>query len=123
MALWVGQVVLFLAFALAGGFKLVTPAAQMAKQSPLPIGLIRFIGTCEVLGAIGVIVPALTRILPILSGIAAWALMVVMVLAVGFHISHGLASSMGPAVFLGIVAGLVGWGRTIRAPIRSRARG
>src|SRR5215212_9515447 len=58
VALWVGQGLLAALFLFAGGFKLVA-SAEMMSQGPivLPLAFLRFIGLCEVLGAIGLILP------------------------------------------------------------------
>ena len=52
-------------------------------------GLVTFIGIAELAGAIGLILPALTKILPVLTTWAAVGLATIMVLATGFHLSRG----------------------------------
>jgi len=74
--LWIIQVLLALLFLFAGGTKLVlSPEAMAAMGSPnqiiLPSLFIRFIGVCEVLGALGLILPGLLRIRPALTPLAA----------------------------------------------------
>ena len=122
IALWVAQVLLFVAFAMAGGMKLFNPAAaEMAKQqSGMPYALTYFIGTCEVLGALGMLLPALSRILPKLTGFAGIGLMTIMVLAFAFHCSRGELSHTPPVIVLGAMAGFVAWGRLKAAPIAPR---
>ena len=92
-ALWIVQVLLALAFFAAGAMKLTQPidalAAQLAWPGDVPEGLVRFIGAAEVLGAIGLIVPAATRILPWFTPLAALGLGLIMVLATVFHITRG----------------------------------
>ena len=63
-ALWVIQVLIALIFLFAGAMKLITPVAEMTKQMPhpLPGWFLRFLGAAEVTGAIGLIVPAVSRI-------------------------------------------------------------
>jgi len=81
--LWTLQIVLALLFAFAGASKFVMDPAQMAPPgSPVSANFLRFIGTCECLGAIGLIVPQLTGILPRLTPIAAMGLIVIMIGAV-----------------------------------------
>jgi putative oxidoreductase len=81
--LWVLQILLALLFMLAGVSKFLTPADEMAKDMPsfLSINFIYFIGVCEILGSIGLVVPWLTKIKPmaiipattsVLSAIVAW---------------------------------------------------
>ena len=74
--LWTAQVLLAALFLFAGGMKLILPAAQLAKQSPLPVLFLQFIGICEVLGALGLILPSLTRIRPDLTPLAATGLVI-----------------------------------------------
>src|SRR6266508_892297 len=67
-ALWLVQGLLALAFLLAGLMKLTQPMdvleTSMGWPAALPAPLVRFIGLAELLGAIGLILPALTRIRP-----------------------------------------------------------
>ena len=62
VVLWIIQALLAFLFLFAGGVKLIIPIAAMAKQVALPGWFLRFIGACEVLGAIGLILPGITRI-------------------------------------------------------------
>jgi len=73
--LWIIQVLLALLFLFAGGTKLVLPIEVLTSMgSPnqilLPGLLVRFIGVCEVLGAIGLILPGLLWIRPALTQLA-----------------------------------------------------
>ena len=64
IALWIVQALLALLFLFAGGMKLIMPIEEMTKQIPLPGLFLRFIAVCEVLGALGLILPGLLRIRP-----------------------------------------------------------
>lgn len=123
IALWVLQVILALAFGMAGFMKLTAPIAELAKQMPwtteVPAGLVRFIGGAELAGALGLIVPMLTRIRPSLTGLAASGLTLVMVLAAGFHLIRGEVTMIAPSLVLGALACLVAWGRAKKAPVYS----
>jgi hypothetical protein len=124
-ALWGVQILLALAFGMAGVMKTTTPIADLAKNMPwvaeLP-NLVRFIGTSEFLGAVGLILPSALRIMPRLSGVAGAALTLVMVLAVGFHVMQGDAfQMMVPSLVLGALSAFVAWGRLFGAPIAPRA--
>ncbi|CAN5816224.1 DoxX family protein [soil metagenome] len=123
IALWIAQVLLALAFGASGLMKLVTPIAELAKSMPwiadMP-ALIRFIGTSELLGAIGLILPSATRVLPKLTVAAAIGLVVVMILAAGFHFSRGEADHTPVNFVLGGVAAFIAWGRWKKAPISPR---
>lgn len=123
IALWVVQVLLAAAFGMAGSMKAFTPMDELAKKMPDLAGmgaLVRFIGFSELAGAIGVVLPALTRILPILTPAAAAGLTVVMVLAVGVHVKAGDIGGSVPALVLGALAAFVVWGRLRGAPISAK---
>jgi len=122
IGLWVAQVLLFLAFGAAGGMKLFSPAAaEMAKQQlNMPYALTYFIGVSEVAGALGMILPAATRIQPKLTGFAGIGLPVVMILALGVHIMRGELSHTPPVIILGALSAFVAWGRLSKAPIAPR---
>ena len=73
--LWVVQILLALAFVMAGAMKLFTPIADLAAQMGWPDEssalLVRFIGLAEVCGALGLILPSALRIRPSLTPLAA----------------------------------------------------
>src|SRR5262245_22830625 len=83
-ALWTVQVLLAIAFGMAGVMKATQPievlAAQMVWPGDVPSALVRFIGVSELLGGIGLVLPAATRIQPRLTPLAAVGLVVVMIL-------------------------------------------
>lgn len=123
IGLWVAQVLLAIAFAMAGVMKLVTPAVELAKTTGAlvpSVEMVRFIGVAELAGALGLILPALTRIRPGLTPLAAAALAVVMVLATGYHAIRGEFASLPATIVLGALAIFVAWGRTQKAPISPR---
>ena len=121
IGLWVAQVLLFLAFMGAGGMKLVTPAEELLKLDPTQlIPLTRFIGTAEVLGALGMILPAASRIRPGLTPLAALGLFTIMVLASGVVVMRGDTQTIPVVVILGALAAFVAWGRWKKAPIAPR---
>lgn len=126
IALWIAQVLLAMLFAGAGSAKVMTPLPELAQSLPytadLPGWLVRFIGVSEIAGAIGLIVPALARIMPVLTPLAGAGLCVVMVLATVFHLSRGEFSAMPMTIVIGAVTAFVGWGRSVKAPISARAR-
>src|SRR6202035_4702364 len=93
-ALWIVQGLLAAKFLLAGVPKLVMSAARMVAPGPIqvPVAFIRFIGVCEILGAIGMIVPWLTRIGPGLTPLAAGGLVIIMIGATVINIVNGMAA-------------------------------
>ena len=121
--LWTAQIILAALFIMAGGSKIVTPGDQlmaMMKDAPIPLGLARFIGVAEAAGGIGMILPALTRIMPILTPVAAVGLVVVMVLACGFNLMHGQLGAAVATVVLGLLAAYVAYGRFTKGAILPR---
>ncbi len=76
--LWIVQALLAALFLFAGGFKLIAPLEMLRGPFALPGSFLRFIGTVEVLGAIGLVVPWLTGIRPLLTPLAAAGLVVIM---------------------------------------------
>ncbi len=109
--LWVVQGLLAALFLFAGGAKLVLPAEAMKGPIELPVAFLRFIGVAEVLGAVGLIVPWLTHIRPILTPLAAFGLIIIMAGATVLSgIGIGLASAAFPAI-VGSLALLVAKGR------------
>lgn len=81
--LWIVQVLLALLFLFAGGVKLLLPIEPMLKQTPmLSGGFLRFVGVCEVLGGLGLVLPGLLRIRTGLTPLAAVGLIGIMIGAV-----------------------------------------
>jgi uncharacterized membrane protein YphA (DoxX/SURF4 family) len=123
IALWIVQVLLAAAFLLAGAMKAFRPIDSLAPNmgwvkvvTPL---LVRLIGVAELLGGIGLLVPALTGIDPWLTPLAAAALALVMVLALIFHIARGEMNRLAPSGILGILAAFAAYGRFVLVPLGS----
>ncbi len=125
IGLWVAQVLLALVFGAAGVMKLMTPIADLGAMmnwvTVSPEALVRFIGFVELAGALGMILPALTRILPFLTPLAALGFAVIQVLAIGTHAALGeTASTLPMNLVLLALALFVAWGRWKKAPIGPR---
>ena len=114
-ALWILQVILAGAFGSAGLMKLLRTREQLRERTPyvedFSDGTIRLIGTLEVLGAIGLILPAATGILPWLTPVAAVGLVVLMALAAAVHLRRGEKQMVPVNVVLLVLALVVAWGR------------
>lgn len=120
IGLWVAQVLLAVLFGTAGFMKFTTPIADLGAVmnwvTVSPEWLVRFIGAVEILGAIGIVLPALTRILPWLTPLAALGFAVIQVLAIGTHASLGETAMTLPLnLVILAVAVLVAWGRWKKA--------
>ena len=95
IALWSIQGLLAALFLFAGGMKLVMPIEMMQGPVELPGLFLRFIGVCEVLGAIGLILPEALRIRRELTPVAATGLAIIMV---GATVITAMAGPVAPAV-------------------------
>jgi len=124
IGLWTAQVVLAASFGVAGVMKTTQPIAELAKQmvwaGDVPAALVRFIGTMEFLGAVGLVLPAATRIKPGLTPLAAAGLTTVLALGLAFHLTRGESSAIVVNVVLGSITSFVAWGRFRKAPIVPR---
>jgi hypothetical protein len=123
IGLWVVQVLLALLFGFSGTTKLLLPYAELLKQGAwvahVPEGLVKFIGVAELSGALGLILPAATRLKPFLTPLAAAGFVVIMVLASALHLSLGEPPIA--QLVIGGLAAFVVWGRFRKAPIIARA--
>jgi uncharacterized membrane protein YphA (DoxX/SURF4 family) len=89
----------------------------VAWYAAVPQPLIVFIGICEVLGGVGLILPAMTRVKPKLTPLAAAGLTLTMILAAGFHITRGEYELVPVNLVLGAVAAFIAVGRSSLRPI------
>ncbi len=114
--LWAVAGLLALAFLAAGLPKITVEPKRLVDRLPwvadVSAAQVKGIGTVEVLGALGLILPAVTGIAPVLVPLAATGLAIVMVFAAAVHVRRGdgLAAAV-PAIVLGLLAAFVAWGR------------
>ncbi len=115
--LWVIQILVALLFLMSGVMKFVMPYADMIKDSPVvfPHWFFLFIGVCEILGGIGLVIPWLTKTKPGLTSLAA-ALLVIIMIGATFVTAMGPTATMAvvPA-FVGILCILIALGRRSKA--------
>lgn len=115
-ALWIVQALLAALFVFAGGMKLVMPIESMAGPVAFPGWFLRFIGVVELLGGLGLILPALTGIKTYLTPLAAAGLLIIMLGAIPTTMAGGdLAPALIPLV-VGLLLAFVGYGRWKIAP-------
>jgi len=118
---WIMQALLALAFVTAGALKVSLPREALAKAMPwtaaMPLPVVRLIGTAELLGALGLILPALTRIAPVLTPAAAGGLVIVMFSAIAFHATRKEYRQIGGNILLLVLAAFFVYGRLALAPI------
>jgi uncharacterized membrane protein YphA (DoxX/SURF4 family) len=123
-ALWVVQLLVGLLFLFAGGSKLVMSADQLAQAQAgqavtFSNAFLKFIGVCELLGGLGLILPGLLRIRPGLTPLAAAGLIVVMIGATAATLANGMVGpSVIPAV-VGVLCAFVAYARWKVAPLRA----
>ena len=119
--LWIIQVVLALIFLFAGSMKLIVPIEQMKGPVQLPGLFLRFIGVCEVLGGIGLVLPGLLRIRPGLTPLAAAGLVIIMIGATATTIMAGQAAIAILPFAVGVLLAVVAWGRWRIAPLSGKS--
>ena len=121
-ALWTAQGLLAALFLFAGVMKLVMPIEMMTEQMDLPGWFLRFIGVCETLGGLGLVLPGLLRIHRELTPLAAAGLVIIMIGAtvLTLAIGGGLGALFPFAV--GVIAATIAYGRYQMLPSRATAR-
>ena len=119
--MWIVQGLLAVAYLLAGAPKASWPIAALSKRvdwiGTVPAALVRFIGMAELLGAIGLILPMLTGILPWLTVAAAMGLTVLQVCATLFHVSRGELKNLPANAVLLLLSLFVVIGRVFIVPV------
>ncbi len=124
ITLWILQALLAAAFA-AHGWMLVSPPPELLAMmnEQLGVGFRLFLGVAEIAGAIGILLPAMTRKMPWLTPVAAGCLAFVVASATVLHLFR---SETGPAVttaILFLLAAFVAYARWRVRPIAPRGRG
>ncbi|MEM1418663.1 MAG: DoxX family protein [Myxococcota bacterium] len=122
-ALWIAQILLALLFLGAGLTKATSPIAELAERMPWAVEapwMARVSGWAEVLGALGLVLPSVTRVQPRLTPLAALCLAIVMGLAVVLHVSRGEMPQVMPPLVIGALCLFVAWGRSQKVVIAPR---
>ena len=119
--LWIIQVLLALLFIFAGATKFVMPVEEMNRQAPvvLPGLFLHFIGVCEILGGLGLILPALLRIKPGLTPLAAAGLAIITLGATVITMKGTIAMAVFPFVVC-LLSLFVAYGRWRVAPVHEK---
>ena len=125
LLLWILQILLAIYFLSVGVMHFIVPPGLPAPMSWMyelsaPIHVIS--GTAEILGALGLILPAATRIRPRLTVYAALGLVAVMILAALFHVQRGEFQNIIMNLMVAGLAGFVAYGRSRLAPIAEKQR-
>lgn len=118
LALWIVQGLLAVAMGMSGAFKVVTPREKLAEKfhwaKTWTDANVKLLGLAEVLGAVGLVVPGATGILPVLVPVAAVCLAILMGGAVKTHVD--LKEPTAPAAVLGVLCLFVAVGRFALVP-------
>jgi uncharacterized membrane protein YphA (DoxX/SURF4 family) len=121
IALWIVQILLALAFVMAGTMKATQPAEKLASRmkwvNALRPQIVRLIGILEVLGAIGLILPVVTGIWPWLTPVAAIGLALTMIGAMILHTRRGEFPNLSTNLVLLLLAAFVAVGRFVVGPL------
>ncbi len=123
IALWAIQLFGGLFFVAVGVLHFIVPEglpANFAWMYDLNPTLHLISGTAEVLGGLGLILPAVTRIRPELVPLAAAGLALVMLGAIVFHVGRGEVSNAAGNVLWVVFMAFVAWGRSVKYPIAAR---
>jgi hypothetical protein len=120
VVLWTVQVLLALFFAIASGApKLLLPPEMIPMPIPLAHWFVLFIGTCEVLGALGLVLPSVLRIRPGLTIVAAACLALLTLCAATYQLMAAAPVNAVLALIFGALAAFVAYGRWRLAPVHS----
>src|SRR5215470_9527798 len=116
--LWIIQILLAALFLFAGVLKLVLPLDKLTGPVAVPGLFLRFIGLCETLGGLGLILPGLLRIRPGLTPLAAAGLVIIMVGATVLNLRTGDLVTTTLTLVVGLLAALVAYARWKVVPLR-----
>ncbi len=121
IALWILQVLLAVAF-FAHGWLFLSPPPEIAvvMNASLPRWFQVFLGIAEVLAAVGLTLPGMTRIAPWLVAWAAGGVMIVTASATAYHVVRGEISSAAITLVLLAMATFVAYTRDRLLPIAAR---
>ena len=120
IVLWIIQILLALLFVFSGLTKLV-PIMTMPPPPPNvwmpPIWFLKFIGVCELLGGLGLVLPGLFHRQQYLTVLAAIGLTIIMIGAVVVTLTMGAAAAVLPLI-TGLLCVFVAYGRAKLSPLR-----
>lgn len=123
MSVWLAQLMIAIPFAGIAMMKLTAPLPELGRRVPWAAdypNLVRVMGAVDLLGAVGILVPALLRIEPRLTVWAAFGCATLMTAAIVFHLARGEARATPINVVYFLLALYVWWGRSRRFPIVPR---
>lgn len=119
VGLWIVQALLAVVFLLAGAmhaFRYEAAKKNLPWVKDLPRWVVMVDGAVEILGALGVILPRLTGILPVLTPLAAAGLALIMAVAISLHVRRKEYPAIGLTGLLFLMAVFVAYGRWFLVP-------
>jgi hypothetical protein len=122
IALWITATLLATVFMLAGATHAFRSLKTLAKDrrtqwvADVPPAVVRFIGVSELLGAVGLVLPAITGMPSWLTALAAAGLGCVMLCALIFHIARSEFTAVPVVTVLLALAAFVVYGRVALTP-------
>jgi uncharacterized membrane protein YphA (DoxX/SURF4 family) len=117
-AVWTLQALLSLLFLFAGGSKLAMPVEALEQQAHLPGLLLQFVGVCEVLGGLGLVLPGAFRIRTELTPLAAAGLTIIMACATVLSFQQGAGAMAAVPFAVGLTCAFIANYRNQPAPRR-----
>ena len=124
ITLWVVQIIVAALFMWTAFIKLSLPVEKLAAMFPwtgeVSRGFVVFTAICDLLGGLGLLLPSLLRVKPVLTPWAAVGCTALMLSAIVFHVSRGEASVIGFNIFVMALTVFIAWGRFKKAPLASR---
>lgn len=123
IGLWIAQALVALVLLWGAYAKLMMPAEELAAMMPWATespSLAKFTGMVDLLGGLGLILPALLRIQPKLTTYAAYGTILLMIAGSIFHGTRGEFPLIGMNVGVLLLAAFIAWGRNNKAPILAK---
>ncbi|MFI1992641.1 DoxX family protein [Actinoplanes sp. NPDC020271] len=116
VVLWIIAGLLAAAFLAAGAMKMLQPkekliASGLGWAADFSDGQVKLIGLAEVLGAVGLLLPALLDVAPVLVPMAATGLAITMIGAIVVHVRRKENQAVLPSLILLVLSAVVAWGR------------
>jgi ABC-type uncharacterized transport system permease subunit len=116
--LWILQSIIAFAFMFSGVNKSIFSEQKLVASGQtgvegLPLRLIRFIGISEIFGAIGIIVPLLVNILPVLTIVSAICFALIMILAARIHYKRHEYKNVFINTIIFFICLFIAYGRTL----------
>lgn len=115
ITLWIAQILLAAGLMFGAIMKLFLPIQKLAAIWPwtgqIPLAFVKVTGIIDLLGTIGITLPALLHRKPGLTFITALAILALMICAALFHIARGEGALIAPNIMFALLAAFVAWGR------------